>query len=437
MASHERTAVSIESLIEGGAIVGHKDGNHGSNYPRVNDFGPVGVPFLTAKSIENGKVDIDGAPRLAYDKADALRFGFVEPGDVLLSHNATVGRVAVMPNFAGRVLIGTSLTYFRANPSKLLPRYLAAYFSAQHFQDQLAAVMSQTTRNQVPITAQKQLRIILPDLSEQTAIAHILGTLDEKIELNRRINETLEAMARAIFKSWFADFDPVRAKADGRDPCVPNDLANLFPEVFEDSDLGEIPKGWEVQSLHAFATLNPESWSKDTCPEILDYIDLSNTKWGRIEEVVRYEGKARPSRARRILRPRDTVVGTVRPGNGSYALIAREGLTGSTGFAALRPRRAEYTEFVYLAATARENIEALAHLADGGAYPAVRPEVVVATRVPKAPNEVYLRFAQVVRPLLGKFAANESQSHTLSELRNALLPKLISGEIRLIASIRE
>ena len=87
------------------------------------------------------------------------------------------------------------------------------------------------------------------DIDEQRAIAHILGTLDDKIELNRRMNETLEAMARALFKSWFVDFDPVRAKAEGRDPGLPKPIADLFPDRFEDSELGEIPEGWEVKTF--------------------------------------------------------------------------------------------------------------------------------------------------------------------------------------------
>ena len=87
----------------------------------------------------------------------------------------------------------------------------------------------------------------IPPLPEQRAIAHILGTLDDKIELNRRMNETLEAMARALFKSWFVDFDPVRAKAEGRDPGLPQPIADLFPDRFEDSELGEIPAGWKDQ----------------------------------------------------------------------------------------------------------------------------------------------------------------------------------------------
>jgi type I restriction enzyme S subunit len=90
------------------------------------------------------------------------------------------------------------------------------------------------------------LPVAVPPLREQCAIAHILGTLDDKIELNRRMNETLEAMARALFKSWFVDFDPVRAKAEGRDPGLPKPLADLFPDSFEDSELGDIPKRWTV-----------------------------------------------------------------------------------------------------------------------------------------------------------------------------------------------
>ena len=93
------------------------------------------------------------------------------------------------------------------------------------------------------------------DIMEQRAIAHILGTLDDKIELNRRMNETLEAMARALFKSWFVDFDPVRAKAQGRDPGLPKHIADLFPDHFEDSQLGEIPAGWEVTSWDSLVTL--------------------------------------------------------------------------------------------------------------------------------------------------------------------------------------
>ena len=274
------------------------------------------------------------------------------------------------------------------------------------------------------------------DLQEQRAIAHILGTLDDRIELNRRMSETLEAMARALFKAWFVDFEPVRAKMEGRWqrgqslPGLPAHLYDLFPDRLVDSELGEIPEGWRVGTLADLAVLNPEVWKTETRPAKIIYVDLSNTKWGRIDSLTAYDSADAPSRAQRVLRPGDTIVGTVRPGNGSYAFIAEGGLTGSTGFAVLRPRAAHYAEVVYLAATAPDNIDRLAHLADGAAYPAVRPEVVAATPVVCPGDEVLARFSQAAGPALAKIAQNERASRTLAALRDALLPKLIRGEIR-------
>jgi type I restriction enzyme S subunit len=275
-------------------------------------------------------------------------------------------------------------------------------------------------------------QVVFPNsVEEQRSISGVLRALDEKIELNRKMNETLEAMARALFKSWFVDFDPVRAKAEGRDTGLPAQIAALFPDSFEDSELGEIPKGWKLGTLGEFARLNPESWSKMTRPSVIEYVDLTNTKWGRIEATTTFESKAAPSRAQRVLRPGDTIVGTVRPGNGSYAFISVNGLTGSTGFAALRPKSAEISEFLYLAATARENVDALAHLADGGAYPAVRPEVVLSIQTVVPQPRTIAMFSHEVMPILSRIDASEHENRVLASMRDLLLPKLISGEILL------
>jgi len=234
----------------------------------------------------------------------------------------------------------------------------------------------------------------------------------------------------------------VRAKMQGRWqrgqslPGLPAHLYDLFPDRLVDSEPGEIPEGWEVATLADFATLNPEVWTQETRPALINYVDLSNTKWGRIETATSYEATSAPSRAQRVLRPGDTIVGTVRPGNGSYALIFEHGLTGSTGFAVLRPRTAHYVEFVYLAATEPENIETLAHLADGAAYPAVRPQVLVATPVVRPPDEVSVWFSQATGPMLARISQSERESRTLAALRDALLPKLISGEIRVMDAER-
>ena len=129
------------------------------------------------------------------------------------------------------------------------------------------------------------LPIDLPPFPEQRAIANILCTLDDKITLNRRINETLEAMARSLFKSWFVDFDPVRAKMKSRRTALPPKFADLFPGTLVDSDMGEIPDGWKNGTLHDIASLNPESWSSKCHPDKIVYVDLTNTKWGDIENL--------------------------------------------------------------------------------------------------------------------------------------------------------
>jgi type I restriction enzyme S subunit len=160
-------------------------------------------------------------------------------------------------------------------------------------------------------------------------------------------------------------------------------------------------------------------------------VDLSNTKCGRIESVTEYAGEDAPSRAQRVLRPGDTIIGTVRPGNRSYALVSKDGLTGSTGFAVLRPRTRGDRAFVYLATTAPKSIDGLAHLADGAAYPAVRPDVVVSQPV-LDPGAALLRaFSDHAKPLLNGMATHEHESAALAAMRDSLLPKLVSGELRL------
>ena len=289
----------------------------------------------------------------------------------------------------------------------------------------------------IPSTSRESfycLPVRVPPLRQQQAIACILGALDDKIELNRRMNETLEAMARAIFKSWFVDFDPVRAKAEGQQPpgLAPH-IADLFPNTFEESELGEIPKGWKISILSDISETNAKNWTARSHPEEIEYVDLSNTKWGVIESTAILAWKEAPSRARRIARVGDTIVATTRPGNGSYAFISRGGLTVSTGFAVLTPIKRIYQNFLYLAATSSENINRLANLADGhgGAYPAVRPNEVSETVIVLPNDEGIVEvFETITSPIRDRIEFNKKETSTLAALRDTLLPRLISGELR-------
>lgn len=159
---------TVGDLLEGGELVVHKDGNHGSLYPRSTDFAADGVPFITAKAVrEDGSLNVDAVDYLSPRKASQLRIGWIESGDVLLSHNASVGKVCAYDGTLGRALIGTSLTCFRVDPSRSSPAYLAACLRDPDFQRQLARNMAQTTRNQVPITAQRSLTVPWVPLEQQ------------------------------------------------------------------------------------------------------------------------------------------------------------------------------------------------------------------------------------------------------------------------------
>ena len=353
-------------------------------------------------------------------------------GDLLFARRSLVaegaGKCSVVLETREPTAFESSIIRARPDKTKADSLFLFYYFNSPlglHGLDSIrrqVAVAGITGRDLV------SLGIQLPPISSQRYIAQVLGALDDKIELNRRMNETLEAMARALFKDWFVDFGPTRAKMEGREPYLAPELWDLFPDRVDDEDK---PVGWSVVHLTGFAEINPESWSRSNSPEEVEYVDLANTKWGTIEAAQRFSWQDAPSRAKHVLRPGDTIVGMVRPGNGSYAFISDFGLTGSTGFAVLRPRQLRYTELLYLGATAPENIQRLANLADGAAYPAVRPGVVGATEVVFSDDAIVVGFSALVATILGRIESNKRENHTLARTRDLLLPKLMSGEIRL------
>jgi type I restriction enzyme S subunit len=303
-------------------------------------------------------------------------------------------------------------------------------------------------RQRVPAGSLMGFQAHIPPLPVQHRIADILGSLDDKIELNRRMNRTLEKMATAIFKSWFVDFDPVHAKATVRSqhpkwseerinraacPNLPDDIAALFPDSFEESELGEIPKGWTVGTLNDLSDINGWTLSKRDHFDEIDYVEISEVMRGEIANITRYARGCEPGRAKRRLRHGDTAISTVRPDRGSYFLCIEppQNLIASTGFAVLTAK-AERWAFVHVLTTRDEFGKELGRLADGGAYPAVRPAVIGARPVIiPAETQIMAAFEKVVQPMLLKTDADRKESRTLAALRDALLPKLLSGEIDL------
>lgn len=324
----------------------------------------------------------------------------------------------------------TEFIVFRGRDGVTTSDFAFYTVKSEIFRDFAISQMSGTSgRQRVPTTCFEHLHLSIPPIATQTKITGVLSALDGKIENNQRASASLEAMARALFKSWFVDFDPVQAKAEGLDTGLPADIAALFPTSFDDEGL---PDGWRSGSLDDLADTNSESWKASSHPEEVEYVDLSNCKWGNIDGTTQYKWEHAPSRARRVARAGDTILGTVRPGNGSYALVGREGLTVSTGFAVLRPKEVIYREMVYFAATSIDNIRWLEQLAagHGGAYPAVNPDKVSATAVTVPCEKVAQAFASTTADMIDRIELLKQESNDLEQLRDTLLPKLLSGELR-------
>lgn len=167
--------IQLETLLERGWIASHLDGNHGGDYPRKNEFIREGIPYISAKCLENDRVDMSRAKYLSPARAALLRKGIAKNNDVLFAHNATVGPVAILHTEEEKVVLGTSLTYYRCNPKYILPEYLAHYMRSFPFKTQYLTVMRQSTRNQVPITKQREFYHVIPPVDEQKAI---VGQLD-------------------------------------------------------------------------------------------------------------------------------------------------------------------------------------------------------------------------------------------------------------------
>jgi len=276
-------------------------------------------------------------------------------------------------------------------------------------------------------------QVFTPSPPEQRAIAYILGTLDDKIELNRRMNETLEEMARALFKSWFVDFDPVRAKGEGRQPAgMDAATAALFPDAFEGSAQGPIPSGWKTEPLPQVLAVNPSRpLSNGIVAPYLDMRAMPITGHRPDSWIERTAG----SGAR--FRNGDTLVARITPclENGKTAFVDflkdDEIGWGSTEYIVLRPHSPIPPEFAYyLARTDEFRTHAIQNMTGTSGRQRVPVSCLDQYLLALPPAGISKRFGQIARDLMARIRMNAKESQGLSAMREALLPRLLSGEIR-------
>jgi len=419
--------VRIEEVAERIAM-----GPFGSSI-KVETFVTSGVPVISGQHLHGSKVDDRvGFNFVSEQHADRLKNANVQRGDVIFTHAGNIGQVAFIPQSSQfeRYVISQRQFYMRCDLAKVLPEFVVAYFKTPEGRHKLLANASQVGVPSIaqPVTYLRTIEIPLPPIEEQRAIAHILGTLDDKIELNRRMSETLEAIARALFKSWFVDFDPVRAKSEGRDPGLPQPLADLFPDSFEDSELGEIPKGWQVGKLGDVAE-HPRRGVRPTeiepsCPYIaLEHMprhSIALREWAVADGV---------GSNKFAFKRGEVLFGKLRPYFHKVGVAPLDGVC-STDIVVVKPRQEDWFGFVL----GHVSSEAFVEYANAGSTGTKMPRTSWGdmARYPVAlpPEPLARAFDARVRPLVTRLVAGIHEGRTLAALRDTLLPRLISGEVR-------
>lgn len=401
------------------------------------------VKLLRGDNIAQGSVRWDGAKRWnpeALEHSIKAKYS-LRTGDVVVAMDrpwieAGLKFAAIQDSDLPCLLV-QRVARLRAGES-IDQRFLKYVISDSAFASHILAVQTGTA---VPHISSKQIaeyEFACPPLSEQKAIAHILGTLDDKIELNRKTNETLEAMAKALFKSWFVDFDPVRAKAEGRPTGLPAELSDLFPDSFEDSELGEIPSGWRLGTIAASAGEvfdGPHATPKDADSGHI-FLGIKNMTGTSLDlSEVKLIGLDDWSRWTRRVEPRaGDIVFTYEAALGLFAVIP-EGLTCCLGrrMALIRPITEDATPYFWLHQFIGPQFQKLIEERSIHGATVNRTPLTEFPRYPilEPPKAIRLMFERAASSLWRQIHTCSEQSGSLSALRDALLPKLISGELRI------
>jgi type I restriction enzyme, S subunit len=371
----------------------------------------------------------DGLAFISDEQAAELRNVEVLQHDVLL--NITGDSVARACEVDSRVLparVNQHVAIVRPNSGEVDPRFLLYWLVSPDTQAHLLTMAGGgATRNALTKSMIEGLQLPQPPLPIQEAIASVLGALDDKIELNRRLNETLEAMARALFRSWFVDFDPVRAKAEGRPTGLPADLDALFPSEFEDSPLGTIPKGWRAGTIEDVADCRRRSASMSSIipdePYVgLEHIDkksLALHSWGTGADVASQKSRFQPG---------EILFGKLRPYFHKVCIAPVAGIC-STDILVVDSREPGYRSFAILALSEESTIDFVTACSGGTRMP--RTSWSDLCRVPLViPQlEVAAAFNELMAECLEQVQNSAFENHSLAAQRDFLLPKLLSGEI--------
>jgi type I restriction enzyme S subunit len=393
---------------------------------KAENYISKGVPVIRGTNISSGKHWKGDWVFISNEFADTMPNCTVQKDDLVFPHRGSIGEVAIVDNVFSRYILSTSLMKFRADLDKVLPLYLFYYFRSPLGRAEIMRFSSQVGTPGIgqPLSSLRQFRVPLPpSLGIQKSIARILSSLDDKIELNRRMNETLESMARAIFKDWFVDFGPTRAKEEGRNPYLPEHLWSLFPGAIDPQS--GLPMGWQKGTVGEYFNLimgqSPPGNTYNDIGEGLPFFQ------GRTDFGFRFpENRKYCSAPTRTAELDDTLI-SVRAPVGDINMAFEKCCIGR-GVSALRHKSKSRSFTYYSAWSIQTELHNYEHT--GTVFGAINRNQFMALSTVEPDARFVKFFDDYVAPMDNLIKENVKESRTLAELRDRLLPKLMSGEIR-------
>lgn len=423
------------------------------------DYVPIGTPIITVEHLGENRIVHQDLPRVSDEDRQRLAKYSLKTGDIVFSRVGSVDRRAIVRESENGWLFSGRCLRVRPDPEKLDSQWLSYFFGLPAFKQHIRGIAVGATMPSINTKILSDVPIYFPALTEQRSAAKCLTSIDDKIDLNRCINQTLEAMAQAIFKSWFVDFDPVKAKItakqEGRDPLraamsaisgkpdaeldtLPPDhyaqlatTAALFPDEMEESELGEIPKGWAVQAMPDCIDVNPSRTLKKG--SVARYLDMANvpTNSARVQNIVSREFTSGSK-----FKNGDTLLARITPclENGKTAFVdflnSDEVGWGSTEFIVLRPKNGLPEPYAYFLCRYPDfRAFAISQMAGTSGRQRVPNDCFGGYKLVEPPVQVAVEFGLLAGVALNQIKALDEEARTLASLRDTLLPKLLSGEL--------
>lgn len=390
------------------------------------DYVDYGTPIITVEHLGDNRITTQNLPMVSDKDRKRLAKYTLREGDIVFSRVGSVDRRALVRNIEDGWLFSGRCLRVRVNRKIVNPSFISFLFGTEDFKEHIRSIAVGATMPSINTKILSNVSILLPPIRDQNEIASVLGALDDKIELNRQTNETLEALSRVIFKDWFVDFGPTRAKTEGREPYLAPEIWDLFPNALDDEDK---PEGWTQGTLASIADSPRRGVSPAEVAEETPYIGLEHMPRRSIA-LTEWDSALKVTSNKSIFKKGEFLFGKLRPYFHKVGIAPFDGIC-STDIVVVIPRSLEWSAYTIACLSSEDFVTFTDKTSTGTKMPRTSWNTMGQYKVILPPEGLACAFQGIVQPLLEGIDSSIHESRTLAQTRDLLLPKLMSGEIRL------